>query len=87
MAHTESAKKRIKTNEKARVRNKSQRSAMKTHLKRVEEAVASGDAGRARAELALAMQKLDKAAKTRVIHPNQAARKKSRIARAVARLK
>ncbi len=83
MAHHKQSAKRIRTNEKARLRNQAQRTAMKTAVKRV---VNSTDAAAAKASLALAMKKVDKAAKNRVIHKNAAARVKSRMARAVAKI-
>jgi small subunit ribosomal protein S20 len=84
MAHSKQAKKRIVTNEKARIRNKARKSAMRTHVKRVLQAVESGDRETAGAELTLAQKQIDKAAKSRIIHPNNAARKKSLLARRVA---
>lgn len=81
MAHLKQSKKRIRTNEKARVRNKRQRSAMKSAIKQV---VGADTKANAKAALADAMSKLDKAAKKNVIHKNAAARMKSRIARRVA---
>jgi small subunit ribosomal protein S20 len=59
---------------------------MRTQVKKTLEAIAEGDAERAKKELALASQKLDKAAKSNVIHKNQAARRKSRLQRAVNQL-
>ncbi len=86
MAHTDSAKTRIKTDEKARVANKGKRSAMKTYMKRVQDAVNAGDKAKANAELIVATQKIDKAAKSRVLHPNNAARKKSVLAKLVGKM-
>lgn len=56
---------------------------MRTQMKRVLEAIANGDKTNAQKELALAMRRIDKAAKTRVIHPNNASRKKSGLTRKV----
>lgn len=81
MAHSKQSAKRNRTNLKAQERNKRQRSAMKTAVKRVVQAE-TPDA--ARTNLAEAMKKLDKAAKKRVIHPNAASRQKSRLARRAA---
>lgn len=81
MAHSKQSAKRNRTNKKAQERNKRQRSAMKSAVKRVVQAE-TPDA--ARAILPDAMKKLDKAAKKRVIHPNTAARLKSRLARRAA---
>lgn len=81
MAHLKQSKKRIRTNEKARVRNKRQRSAMKSAIKDV---VGADTKANAKTALADAMSKVDKAAKKNVIHKNAAARMKSRLARRVA---
>jgi small subunit ribosomal protein S20 len=80
MATSKQSQKRIRTNEKARIGNKAVRGAMKTAVKRVTGATTPADAKR---ELAFAMKKLDKAAKSGVIHKNAAARKKSRLARRI----
>ncbi|HHI68646.1 MAG TPA: 30S ribosomal protein S20 [Planctomycetes bacterium] len=86
MAHTKSAKKRIRQNERDRLANKAKKSAMKTFTKKVLAAVAAGDLEGAKKVLPFAMKKIDKAAKTHVIHKNTAARKKSKVCRAVAAL-
>jgi len=86
MAHTKQAKKRIRTDAKRALRNKAKRSAMKTHMKRVLKAVESGDKALAEKELMLAQKRIDKAAKSRVIHPNNAARKVALLARRVAQM-
>ncbi|PZR53651.1 30S ribosomal protein S20 [Xylanimonas oleitrophica] len=83
MANIKSQIKRIKTNEKARLRNKAVKSELKTHVRRVREAVAAGDKEAASAALALASKKLDKAVSKGVIHTNQAANRKSAIAKQV----
>jgi small subunit ribosomal protein S20 len=79
VANIKSQKKRILTNEKARLRNKSVKSSLKTAIRKFRETAAEGDADRA-AELAReAGRKLDKAASKGVIHHNQAANRKSAI--------
>ncbi len=83
MAHLKQSKKRIRTNEQARVRNKKQRSAMKGAIRRV---VVSTVAADGQAALAEAMSRVDKAAKKNVIHRNAAARLKSRMAKRVRKL-
>ncbi|MFP3712766.1 30S ribosomal protein S20 [Puerhibacterium sp. TATVAM-FAB25] len=83
MANIKSQLKRIKTNEKARLRNKSVKSELKTHVRRVREAVAAGDKDAAQAALSTASKKLDKAVSKGVIHANQAANRKSAIAKVV----
>lgn len=86
MANIKSQIKRIGTNEKARLRNKAVKSELKTHVRRVREAVAGGDKDAATVALVSASRKLDKAASKGVIHANQAANKKSALAKAVASL-
>lgn len=83
MANIKSQIKRIKTNEKARLRNKAVKSELKTHVRRVREAVTAGDKDAATAALLTASKKLDKAVSKGVIHSNQAANRKSALAKAV----
>lgn len=83
MANIKSQIKRIRTNEKARLRNKAVKSELKTYVRRVREAVAAGDKEAASTALQAASRKLDKAASKGVIHANQAANRKSAIAKAV----
>ncbi|MBT0994731.1 30S ribosomal protein S20 [Cellulomonas sp. DKR-3] len=83
MANIKSQIKRIGTNEKARLRNKSVKSELKTHIRRVREAVAGGDKDAAQTALQTASKKLDKAVSKGVIHANQAANKKSALAKSV----
>lgn len=86
MPHTRSAAKRARQSVKNNLKNRNATTAVKTYMKRVLSAAASGDAGRAREELRLAFQKIDKAAKVHAIHWNAAARKKAQASRAVAGL-
>ena len=86
MANIKSQIKRITTNEKARLRNKAVKSELKTHIRRVREAVAGGDKDAASVALIEASRKLDKAVSKGVIHENQAANKKSALAKSVAAL-
>ncbi|MFV0451556.1 MAG: 30S ribosomal protein S20 [Propioniciclava sp.] len=86
MANIKSQKKRILTNEKARLRNKAVKSALRTHMRKFREAVASGDVAKAQQEARVACRALDKAASKGVIHKNQAANKKSAIASTAAAL-
>lgn len=81
MANIKSQKKRIKTNERRRVANRGVRTALKTYVKRFEDAASSGDAETARSAMQRASRELDKAAAARVIHPNNAANRKSAMAR------
>jgi small subunit ribosomal protein S20 len=82
MPHTKSAKKHQRQSEKRRLHNRAAKKAIKTQIKRFEEA-AAGPVEELRKEYNLAAKKLDKAAAKRVIHPNLAARKKSQLARAL----
>ncbi|MFF3063149.1 30S ribosomal protein S20 [Oerskovia sp. KBS0722] len=83
MANIKSQIKRIKTNEKARLRNKAVKSELKTNVRRVREAVAAGDKEAAASALVTASKKLDKAVSKGVIHQNQAANRKSALSKAV----
>ena len=86
MANIKSQIKRNKTNEKARERNKAVKSELKTGVRRTREAIAAGDKAAAEKALAKASKKLDKAVSKGVIHENQAANRKSAIAKQVAAL-
>ena len=86
MANIKSQLKRIKTNEKARQRNVAVKSALKTVVRRVRTAAEAGDAVAAEAALLTANKALDKAASKGVIHKNQAANRKSGLAKQVAGL-
>lgn len=79
MPTSKSAAKRDRQNEKRRIRNQAVKSALRTQLKKVNAAIESGSADAAKAEMVQAAKKLDKAAKTNVIHENQASRRKSRL--------
>ncbi|MGV8082834.1 MAG: 30S ribosomal protein S20 [Coriobacteriia bacterium] len=79
MANIKSQKKRILTNEKARLRNKAVKSELKTAVKKVHAAVAAGDAETATAAAQAASRLLDKAASKGVIHAKQAANRKSGV--------
>ena len=86
MANIKSQIKRNRTNEVARLRNKSVKSALKTQVRKFREAADAGDAAAA-AELAKsATRALDKAAAKGVIHKNQAANRKSALTKQVAAL-
>ena len=86
MANIKSQIKRIGTNEKARLRNKAVKTELKTHVRRVREAVVAGDKEAATTALAAASRKLDKAVSKGVVHENQAANRKSALAKQVAGL-
>ena len=86
MANIKSQIKRNRQNDAARERNKSVRSALKTSVRRFNEALESGDAESAKKAAGEATKKLDKAASKGVIHKNQAANRKSSIAKKAAAL-
>ena len=83
MANIKSQKKRILTNEKARLRNVAVRSEVKTVIRSVNEAVVAGDKDKATDALRLAGKKLDKAVSKGVLHNNNAANRKSALAKKV----
>lgn len=83
MANIKSQKKRILTNEKARRRNQAIRSAVRTEIRKFREAVAAGDKAAAEAQLRVASRALDKSVTKGVFHRNNAANKKSRMAKAL----
>ncbi len=80
MANTIQARKRVRQSEKHRQHNASEKSAMRTFVKNVRKALGLGDAAAAKAAYAEASSKMDKLARKNVIHPNAAARYKSRLA-------
>ncbi|MCU0492164.1 MAG: 30S ribosomal protein S20 [Chloroflexaceae bacterium] len=77
MANTESARKRIRTNERKRLRNQMYRSRVKTMLKKAEQSIFSGKPSDE--AIREAISTLDKAAVKGIIHKNNAARRKSRL--------
>ena len=83
MANIKSQKKRILTNEKARLRNNAVKSELKTAIRAVNTAVESADKEAATTALVSASRKLDKAVSKGVIHKNNAANRKSAISKKV----
>jgi small subunit ribosomal protein S20 len=81
MANIKSAMKRIKQNEKRRVRNAAARSTVRTALKSARATIDGGQVDQARETLHRTIQLLDKAVTKGVVHKNAAARKKSRLTR------
>ncbi len=79
MANIKSQIKRIKTNEKARLRNKSVKSSLKTAIRKAREAAAAGDVEKATEYTRAASRQLDKAVSKGVIHKNQAADRSRRL--------
>ena len=86
MANIKSQIKRNATNEKRRLRNKAVKSELKTHVRAFRTAADSGDADATRTALAQASKRLDKAVGKGVIHKNQAANRKSAMAKRAAAL-
>ena len=86
MANIKSQQKRILTNERARLRNQSVKSALRTAVRGFREAIDAGEKDKATELLATTSRQLDKAASKGVIHKNQAANKKSALASALHKL-
>jgi small subunit ribosomal protein S20 len=84
MANIKSAKKRVLISSKKRDRNRVVRSAVKTHVARVRRLVEGGETAPV-AEVTAAVKALDQAAERGILHPNNAARRKSRLMRMVAK--
>ena len=87
MAHSLSAKKRVRQNAKSRATNRARKSQVKTQIKRFQDAVAGGDAEAASEQYRLVVKKLDKTAAGSTMHKKTAARKKSRLAKQLNSLK
>ncbi|MXZ61288.1 MAG: 30S ribosomal protein S20 [Acidobacteria bacterium] len=85
MAHSKSAKKRVRQNEEQRLRNRHHRSCLRSAIKKLRAAVAAGDQDASKEQLPRTIALLDRMAGRRVIHRNAAARTKSRLSRLVAK--
>ena len=83
MANTSSAKKAVRKIARRTAVNKSRRSQMRTYLRKVEEALATGDQANAVAALSLAAPLLMRAAQNGIVHKNTASRKVSRLSKRV----
>jgi len=83
VAHTLSARKRVRQTAKRRERNRDRKREIRLELKKMQAAIAGGDKAAAAAELKKAQQVLDRIAARGSIHPNTAARRKSRMARKI----
>ncbi len=86
MANIQSQKKRNRQNEVARVRNRKMRSELRTRTRTAIEAAEAGDADAAKAALHDAQKRIDMAASKGLLHKSTAARRKSRLAKQVARI-
>jgi small subunit ribosomal protein S20 len=83
VANIKSQEKRNRTNERRRLRNKSVKSSLHTAVRGLRQAVEAGDKEKAAELLAATSRKLDKAVSKGVIHKNQAANRKSGLAKAL----
>lgn len=79
MPNTLSAKKRLRQSEVRNARNKAIKSALRTQLRKVREAVQAGDTTKAESEMQAATKQLDRASQKNIVHKNKAARTKSRM--------
>ncbi len=79
MPNTRSARKQVRVSERRRLRNKSIQSLCKTNITKAERLIFSGELESAQEAAVAAISSLDRAAEKGVIHPNNAARRKSRL--------
>ncbi len=86
MANSPQARKRVRQAEKARRRNASQRSMVRTYIKRVQAAVAANESDQARQALTDAIPVIDRMVNKGIMHRNKAARHKSRLSKAVSEI-
>lgn len=86
MANIKAMKKDLRRNEKARTVNQSVKSALKTYVKKVRTTAAAGDVEATKEATVKVQKTMDKAAQRGIIHPNQAARRKSRAMKAASKL-
>ena len=87
MPNTKSAKKRLRQTEVRRDRNKAVKSALRSQLRKVREAVQAGDVSTAESEMQVATKRLDRAGQKNIIHRNKAARTKSRFQKLIKKAK
>ena len=79
MPNNASAQKRLRQNVVRRAKNRAAKSVLRKSIRAVREAVAAGDIGQAEASFRTAAKRLDQAGAQKLIHPNKAARHKSRL--------
>ncbi len=79
MPVTKSAQKQMRASERKRLRNKSARTLAKTNITKAEKVISSGELESAQKAVVVAISSVDKAAEKRIIHPNNAARRKARL--------
>jgi small subunit ribosomal protein S20 len=87
MAHSLSARKRVRQNAKRRIINRARKGEIKAAIKGFEAAISSGDRKAAAEQYKLAVKRLDRVALTGTIHKNKAARLKSRLAQKLNKIK
>jgi small subunit ribosomal protein S20 len=87
VAHSLSAKKRVRQNERQKMVNRTRRSKVKSEIKKLEESLLAGNADAAQTQLKLVTKKLDQVSSTSTMHKKTASRKKSRLAKRVNALK
>ncbi|MCB9898704.1 MAG: 30S ribosomal protein S20 [Planctomycetes bacterium] len=85
MPNSPSSQKRVRQNAKRNLINRAKASSMKTAMRRVDEAVEKGDKAAIESAVKVAYSRIDKAAKTNVIHKNTAARRKALVMRKIAK--
>jgi len=85
MAHTNSSKKRVRQNERRRLHNRDLKGRMRTAVKAVEKGIGSAGAEELESAYRKASSELDRAGRKRLVHPNAVARKKSRLAKRLAK--
>lgn len=84
MAHSKSAKKRIRQNETRRLRNRRRKSAVRENVRAFDEALSDGKTDQAAEELKGIYKKLDQVAAKGIVHKRAVARKKSQLAKRLA---
>jgi len=87
LAHSKSAKKRIRQNAKERLRNRSTKSALRTTIKKFNAALKTGEVESAAAAYKAVQKKVDTTARKGIVHKGTAARVKSRLAARLSKLK
>lgn len=87
MPNTQSAKKRLRQNTARRLHNRAVKRSVRSHIRKVREAIQAGDAELAENEFKQAARALDRAGARRILHPNAAARAKSRLSGHIKKLK
>ncbi|MCE5260090.1 MAG: 30S ribosomal protein S20 [Chloroflexi bacterium] len=87
MPNIKSAKKQMRQNAKRRMRNRMVRAKTRTFIRKANDTIAAGDQSAAVEAVQAAMSQLDRAAQKGVVHPNNADRRKSRLAKKLAALK